>query len=50
MNLREHRAQKMKDIVSWKIKQQKISRLKGRGGKIDNSEKNVKNMDKNKKV
>lgn len=35
----------MKELISWKIKQQKISRLKARSGNIENSKENVKNMD-----
>lgn len=35
----------MKELISWKIKQYKISRLKARSGNIENSKENVKNMD-----
>lgn len=35
----------MKELISWKIKQQKISRLKAISVNIENSKDNVKHMD-----
>lgn len=35
----------MKELISWKIKQQKISRLKAINVNIENLKDNVKNMD-----